>query len=193
MKLEAAHLLPGERIVLSKSANAVVTPTEYGLGRFPFDDYLGLVGMKGREAIGGKLHLTTTRLVFKSHALNRLKGSMSIFLPSIRDAADASRLATRKVRITTPSQQHEFVMWGIGGFLAALEAQRTAFGRDARQELLTTLPEHPEALGEGLEIRRSVALLFQAAGLLREALDSGPTDGGTVSTLVNLADLLYAE
>jgi hypothetical protein len=193
MKLTDAELLPGERRVLTKGANAIVRPTEYGLQRFPFDKYMGLVGMKNREAVGGKLHLTTARLVFKAHRLNRLKGSMSIFLPSVVGAADTSRLVTRKVRIDTPSQAFEFVMWGIEEFLSALESQRAALGQDQRAELIRTIREHPDALGGGLEASRGVDLLFRGGGQLVEVLKGAGKDRGLASSLINLADLLYEE
>jgi hypothetical protein len=191
MKLTDAELLPGERRVLTKRANAIVSPTDYGLERFPYDKHMGLVGMKDREAIGGKLHLTTARLVFKAHRINRLTGSMSIFLPSVVAAADTSHRVTRKVRIDTPSQAFEFVMWGIEEFLTALESQRAALGEEQRAELVAAIREHPEALGGGLEVSRKVDQLFGGRGSLVEVVEDLGGDAGIVASLVNLADLLY--
>jgi hypothetical protein len=51
MKLEESELLPDERRLLTKRANAIVNPTDYGLERLPFDKHMGKVGMKDREAI----------------------------------------------------------------------------------------------------------------------------------------------
>jgi hypothetical protein len=185
MKLDDSELLPGERRVLTKGANAIVNPTEYGLARLPFDKHMGSVGMKDREAIGGKLHLTTVRLVFKAHRINRLTGSMSIFLPSVVGAADSSRRVTRKVRIDTPSQTFEFVMWGIAGFLTALEDQRAALGPDQRAELIAAIREHPDVVGGGLEVGR----LLGAQGRL-EVLNDVFGDAVLVASLINIADLL---
>jgi hypothetical protein len=193
MRLSHSELLPGEQVVLSKRANAAVRPTDYGLERFPFGRYLGLVGMKDLEAIGGKLHLTTARLMFKAHSLNRVGGSMSIFLPSIREAADASRFVNRKVRIETASQQFEFVIWGVRKFLSALQSQRAAQGHDERAELLSAIREHPDLLVEGLTVSPGVdQFITQAARVLDTRPDPGD-DSGLVSSLINLADLLYED
>jgi hypothetical protein len=53
--------LRGEEYLVSKFANAVITPTDYGLSKFVADDLMWLGGMKNREALGGQLHLTTYR------------------------------------------------------------------------------------------------------------------------------------
>lgn len=69
MGMEAGDLLPGEKLALTKSANAVVSLSEHGLSRFAAGQLMWCVGMEGKEAIGGKLHLTDMRLVFKSHLI----------------------------------------------------------------------------------------------------------------------------
>jgi hypothetical protein len=189
MALARDDLLPGEELLLSKPTNAVIRPSEYGLERFPFDKYLPLVGMDGREAIGGKLHLTNYRLLFKAHGMNRVKGEFSVFLPTIRDTADASHRVTRKVRIETPSQQYEFVIWGITKFLAALTERRSRLGETEREELLAAIQAHPEVVSDDLEVNRSVDLLIRRSATTLQALKTAP-GRGVASTLVNLADLL---
>lgn len=72
MSILGNDLLPGEYLIMSKFANMVVSVQDSGLSRFAFDDYMGLVGMKGKEAIGGKAHLTNYRIIFKSHFFNRV-------------------------------------------------------------------------------------------------------------------------
>lgn len=96
MKLRGNDLLPNETLLVSKYANAIVTPTEYGLTRLVADDLLWTVGMKNQEAIGGKIYLTSQRLLFRSHSLNRLTGDIEVFLPTILTLSDTSQLWTRK-------------------------------------------------------------------------------------------------
>src|SRR5215212_2488047 len=116
MSLAAADLLPGEQVLESKPANAVVKLSEHGLSRFAFDKYMWVAGMKDKEAIGGHLSLTSYRLVFQAHALNRLHGRYSIFLPSIVSVRDASFLWTRKIAVATQLTEFQFVLWGIPRF-----------------------------------------------------------------------------
>lgn len=189
MALGERDLLAGEETILTKAANAVIRPNEYGLKRFPFDAFMPLVGMKGQEAVGGRLHLTNYRLVFASHRLNRARGTFSIFLPTITDAADVSRLATRKVSITTRSQEFGFVMWGIGAFLAALERCRREMDAARGAELVHAIQARPEVLGDELEVSRSVDLVIRGAAAVLDAVKA--TQGrGDASTLLNLLDLL---
>lgn len=189
MALAQEDLLPEEELLLSKATNAVIRPTEHGLARFPFDKYMPLVGMEGREAIGGKLYLTSYRLLFKAHGVNRVKGEFSIFLPTVRDAADASRGVTRKIRIDTPSQEYEFVIWGVRRFLVALDECRARLGETEREALLGAIRAHPEVVSDDLEVNRSVDLLVTRAATGLKALKTAP-GRGVASTLVNLADLL---
>src|SRR5215208_3245432 len=112
MTSSAVDLLPGEQVLESKASNAVVTLSDYGLSRFAFDKYMWVAGMKDKEAIGGTLALTSYRLVFQAHALNRLRGRYSIFLPAIMTLRDASFLWTRKIAVATPLTEFHFVLWG---------------------------------------------------------------------------------
>ena len=77
MKITDADLLDSEKLIQTKNANAVIKVDEHGLSRFAFDQLMWMVGMKGKEAIGGKIHLTNYRLIFKSHRINRLTGKFS--------------------------------------------------------------------------------------------------------------------
>jgi hypothetical protein len=108
MKVEDSELLPDERVILSNPANAVTRLDEYGLGRFPADQLMRVMGFAGKEAIGGRLHLTSYRLLFKSHRVNRVTGSFSIYLPTITGLADRSRWLPRKVEVTTGNQVFDF-------------------------------------------------------------------------------------
>jgi hypothetical protein len=188
MSVPDGVLLPGESILNTKRANAIVRPTDYGLARFPFDKYMGLVGMKGSEAVGGSLYLTAVRLIFRSHAVNRIGGTFSVFLPSIQEALDTSQLAVRKVRIVTASQHYEFVMWGIPSFLALLTAQRAEAVKIDTSRLLQLVAEHPGVFGADLGASRTVDLFVTGAASLLNTLEHVGHDGGLVSSLINFAD-----
>ncbi len=65
MNVEARDLLSDERVVLSKRANSVVRYTEQGLRQVAaLHTVLEAFGWGGKEAVGGKLHLTNYRLLF---------------------------------------------------------------------------------------------------------------------------------
>ena len=152
MSLPAPDLLPGEQVLESKPANAVVTLSDYGLSRFAFDKYLWVAGMKDKEAIGGRLWLTSYRLVFQAHAINRLRGRYSIFLPSIQALRDASFLWTRKVAVATRFTEFQFVLWGVPRFLARVEEARSRLTPDALPHLQRLAVEHYDRWGEGLQV-----------------------------------------
>jgi hypothetical protein len=151
-----SDLLQGERLLLSKFANAIIRPADYHLSRFAADDLLWLVGMKDKEAIGGKLHLTTYRLLFRSHAANRLTGEFELFLPAVLAVRDASYLWTRKFAIDTAATHQEFIIWGIRRFVEATDAARAAL----TAESLATIRESVLARGTTLALKTQDGVEF---------------------------------
>jgi len=151
MEPENSELLPGENIILSKGANAVIKLSEYGLSKFAFGQFMWVAGLKGKEAIGGKLSLTNYRLIFKSHRFNRLRGKFSIFLPAIAKMRDSSFLLTRKVAIVTKLTEFEFVIWGIPAFIKAVESAKAALKEDDIAKIRTYAVQYYERCGEGLQ------------------------------------------
>jgi hypothetical protein len=174
--LSAVDLLPGEQVLESKASNAVVTLSDHGLSRFAFDKYMWVAGMKEKEAIGGHLFLTSYRLVFQAHALNRLRGRYSIFLPAILSLRDASFLWTRKIAVATRSTEFQFVLWGIARFLRRVEEARSRLTPDAVRYLQGVAVEHFDRWGEGLQV---------VAGA--EQVNRAVLAGGEASTLFQLA------
>jgi hypothetical protein len=172
----AVDLLPGEQLLETRAANAVVKLSDYGLSRFAFDKYMWVAGMKGKEAIGGTLSLTSYRLVFQSHALNRLRGRYSIFLPAIVGVRDASFLWTRKLAVATPLTEFQFVVWGIPRFIQRLAEARARLTPQAVAALQGLAVEHFARWGEGLQT-------FGGA----ERINQLVLTGGKVSDLFQLA------
>ena len=124
MKLTQTDLLTGEELILSKPANAMVDVSEYGKGLLIYSGVLNMLGPRGIEGVGGKLHLTNYRLIFKSHIFNRTRGTTSIYLPTIQEVEDTSFLAAKTIKVSTPSQSFVFLVWGIPALLAAIKVQR---------------------------------------------------------------------
>lgn len=87
---------------------------------------------RGIEAVGGRLALTTRRLVFESHAFNvqtgvtivdradiaGVRGVWTKFLNLIPLAPNSIAVSTRD------GQEHRFVVFGRAAWLEALEAPR---------------------------------------------------------------------
>ncbi|MGW1746932.1 hypothetical protein ACWCRD_15240 [Streptomyces sp. NPDC002092] len=149
--LKPEELLPGEGIILRKNANAVIDLREAGLSRFAFDDLMWLVGMQGKEAIGGRIYLTNYRLVFKSHRFNRVRGTFSVFLPAIEEVRDASFAVTRQVAISTGMQDSTFVVWGVPRLIEAIEQCRAEFDPAYTVELAALVLAEPWKIGGGLQ------------------------------------------
>jgi hypothetical protein len=147
MALTDDDLLPGERHVMTKFANMIISIKENGLTRFAFDDYMHLVGMKGKEAIGGKAHLTNYRIIFESHYFNRVRGKHSIFLHNVVDVS----AAFNKLIVETSMQRFEFVMWFKKSFVEAAKQERDELDQSGLQKLKKAILARPEAIGEGLQ------------------------------------------
>jgi len=162
MKLKEADLLPGERLIKSKGCNSIISVSEAGLTRFAADKYMWAVGMKGKEAIGGNIHLTNYRLLFKSHKLNRVTGKVSIFLPVIRDVQNTSRLVVRQMSVCTDATELKFIIWGIPKFMAAIEQARTELMASDYSQLGQYATEYFDRCGDGMEIFGGLEQINQA-------------------------------
>jgi hypothetical protein len=184
-------LLAGENVILSKNANAIISVDEQGLSRFAFDQLMWTVGMQGKEAIGGRLHLTNFRLIFKSHAINRLTGKFSILLPTIQEVKDVSRFLTKKIEIVTKTQHFEFVVWGIPELIAAITAAKTKLTVEQIQSLGANAAADYQKLGDGLQVFRAIEALnrsFLTADDLTKvaAVAENRIQGSTVLNLMEL-------
>lgn len=88
MSLNQDEWLDGERNILERKSNLMINIKDYGMKKkFTFTN---------NEAIGGTLYLSNYRLIFKSHPINRVKGTYSILLTTIRSARDSSGLLMKK-------------------------------------------------------------------------------------------------
>ena len=152
MNITPEDLLPDEKLLLSKNSNAVIALSEYGLSQFAFDKYMWVVGMKNKEAIGGKLHLTNYRLIFKSHSINRLTGTFSIILPAITQIQDSSFLMTRKMSVDTRFNRFDFVIWGVADLIKQIEQAQKEFSEDDFERLRSNIVHSYDKFGGGLEV-----------------------------------------
>jgi hypothetical protein len=143
--LSGSVLYPGETLLETKGANAIITISDFGLDPI-FERSMRLVGLAGKEAIGGWLDLTSWRLIFRSHRYNRVTGSFSILLPTVLHVADASGLIRKIMRVTTHGATYDFVLWGVRGFISKIDAARAAADAD---EILNAIRGDPSLLGGG--------------------------------------------
>lgn len=182
MKLQDEDLLPGERLVITKPANAMIRRDDYGLSALPGEHALKLLGYAGQEALGGKLHLTNYRLLFKSHRVNRVVGAFSIYLPTITGLNDRSRWLAKKLEVVTRMQSFEFVVWGLPAFIRTIQAQ-------SAQVTVTQARELAIAAQAGGEMGRNQTFLKDAAMFALDALAvvQNPLDA---ANLLNLLDLV---
>jgi len=86
---------------------------------------------RGAESVGGKLYLTTQRLVFESHDFNIQTGSTVI---DLRDVARVEPAWTKFLNliplmpnsikvITKAGQEHSFVVFGRDKWIRTIEGQ----------------------------------------------------------------------
>ncbi len=151
MNIKPEDLFEGEKVILSKNSNLIVTPKEFGLKKFAYDDLLWTVGMKNKEALGGKIHLTNYRLVFISHSLNRLTGKTSIFLPTIKDVKDSSFQLTKKITVETYTSKVDFVIWGIDKVIKSIQEQQSDLNPSDIEKIRQLTISNPEKSSDGLK------------------------------------------
>ncbi|MFH8391464.1 hypothetical protein [Streptomyces sp. NPDC018036] len=178
--LNSEDLLPGEGIILRKNANAVIDVRAAGLSRFAFDDLMWLVGMRNKEAIGGRLYLTNYRLVFKSHRFNRVRGTFSIFLPCIEEVRNSSMAATRQVTVSTGTQDFTFVVWGVPQLIETVDACRAEFDATYVADLAATAVAEPWKLGAGFQTVAG----YEAVNVLMNSVRRRADDVSTTATAV---------
>ncbi|MEU2854583.1 hypothetical protein [Streptomyces syringium] len=156
MALSANDLLPGEVVQVSKNANVVITVDEVGLSRFAFDQLMWMVGLQGKEAIGGRLYVTNYRLVFNSHPFNRLRGRFSIFFPLVAGVRDTSSGIKRQIELSTGTHRFTFVVWGVPALIAAIDRIRQGLGPGQAEWLARAAVANSSQAGEGLRIARRI-------------------------------------
>jgi len=145
--MSESPLYPGEALLLTKKANAIITLAEHGLDP-KWDLALRPLGLGGKEAIGGWLDVTTWRLVFRSHDFNRLTGRFSILLPTVVRISNESSLIVKKLRVATHATQHDFIVWGVPELVRTIEVSQASTDT---QEILAQVEAAPRLLGSGLE------------------------------------------
>ncbi len=128
IELQPGDLLPGEVLLHSCLGNAALDPRAFGLKPFALGELMFLAGLKDRESVGGALHLTNLRLLFKSHRFNRLRGSFSMFLPSMQSVAHSGRFGFRKLHVATRLARLDFVVRDAPALAECIEAARAAYG-----------------------------------------------------------------
>jgi hypothetical protein len=186
--LQPQDLLPGERLLASRLANLVVDPARFGLRPFVFGDLGFLLGMKGKEVVGGALHLTNLRLLFKTHRLNRLHGAVSLFLPSIVAVEESRLLVMRRLRLRTESMQLEFNLLDVEGLRTPVECARADFGAD-EQAALAKLQQQLD----GLDTLKPDAAIDRINTVLHYGRKSQDVVQAAAAPLVAIGSLLASE
>jgi hypothetical protein len=190
MDIEQSDLFDGEQVLLSKAANSIIKINDYGLSRLPFDQLMPLVGFKGKEAIGGKLHLTSYRIVFKSHSINRLTGKFSIFLSTIQDVSDISRFISKKMAITTQTQTFEFVIWGIPALMHEINNAKNRLTIDQKDFIKSIAIADYQKIGVGLGLSGMLDKIIRNAPDVAENILEIAQDPISLASALNMLELL---
>lgn len=145
MQLEQQDLFKGERVVMERKANAIIDFKDFGMKKIKYSPF------RKHEAIGGKLYVTNYRLIFKSHAINRVRGMYSILLPTIQFVKDASVLVVKKIEVLSKDNTYIFVVWGIKELLEEIERVKSNLSVEEKMWLENIRESDEEKCGEGLK------------------------------------------
>lgn len=154
--IQQGKLLQGEKIIASEPANLIIKPKEFKLKSFAFDSLLWTVGMKDKEALGGKLHITNYRLIFKSHNFNRIRGDFSIFLPTIKTTQDFRMLIIKKIILETYSSKIEVVIDNPKAICRLIDEQKSNLTQQRIDEISTLIIQNPEKSSESLKSWKAI-------------------------------------
>jgi hypothetical protein len=170
--LPDASLLPGEVVLLSKQANLVIDPKQFGLQNFAFGDFLWAVGMKDKESLGGAMHLTNYRIIFKSHRWNRLRGMTSIFLPTIERLENRSVLVFPKLAVATKSAEVEFVVSDVDDVRSQIASASEQIDESTLAALQQHVSKHWEKCSDGLQSWDAINRLNDLFNLGKQATEA---------------------
>lgn len=160
MSFPEGNLLDGERAILKKNANMLVLSSAMGMAPMPSSGLVsGLLGGTADEALGGRLTLTTHRLVFTAHAVNRITGSFSLFLPTINQLDDLGSLLVKRMRVSTDTYAITFVVWGVPALMAAIGEARERLAATPG-DLIDAVLAHPASLGPDADFAPIAARLL---------------------------------
>jgi hypothetical protein len=165
--VDVGPLLPGENVLYQGKANALISPKEHALGPFATGGALmTLAGLEGKEAIGGKLYVTTVRLIFSSHRFNRLRGRLATPISLITRAERFRNGLTMGLEVETEQSTQKFVSWSPDKSVAAIaEVQKLQVGRpDIAEQFDAALADQLGGwkVDAGLDGLNSVARVFFA-------------------------------
>jgi hypothetical protein len=139
LHLTQNDLLSDETVIIEKNVNAIIKLKDYNLRSISHANW------GGTEPVGGRLHLTNYRLIFASHAINRVVGTFSILLPTIQQVKDTSFLLNRRIEISTQAQIFEFNVWGIPEFIASITSTRDRIDAKGKEALVAKITqEYPK-------------------------------------------------
>ncbi|MHC5825823.1 MAG: GRAM domain-containing protein, partial [Nostoc sp.] len=115
---------------------------------------ISIIGFKDKEAIGGMLHLTNYRLIFKSHIFNRVKGKFSIFLPTIKNIHDTSQFLTKKIEVITQIQVYEFVVWDVPALIQYINFAISSLTDKQKMNIKGFIINESDKIGDGLQFSK---------------------------------------
>jgi hypothetical protein len=167
MLIRKPELVSGESILSDWPANFIIKISDYGLSKFCADAHMWTVGMKGKEALGGRLFVTSYRVIFATHPLNRVVGEFSIPLELIAGVKNKSFLVVRKIAVLCTLGDFEFVIWNIARFMALIEQQRRALDVNGWHAVLSS--EKGVLMGGSLHISSAMEVANKALNVIGAA------------------------
>lgn len=158
-EINQEKLIGVEKIITSELANLVIKPKDFKLKSFAFDSLLWTVGMKNKESLGGKLHITNYRLIFKSHKLNRVRGDFSIFLPTIKATRDFSLLFMKKIILETYSSKIEIVIDKPKELCKLIDDLKKDLSQQTIKHIQTQITQNPGKCSDSLKQWKAINIV----------------------------------
>jgi len=173
LDLKNEELYTEEKYILSKNANSIIKLSDYGLKAIRGTaSAMKLIGFEGQETIGGRIHLTNYRIIFQSHAANRLKGKFSIFLNTINGVEDISQFISKKIEIKTLTQNFVFVVWGIPALMQEIQSAKEKMTSEQILKLEKLIKTEQEKIGSGLEFSKAMNYIVENSDKISSGLSN---------------------
>lgn len=149
-KIDPGILLEGETVLHRDPANWIIRPKDFKMKNIAFDSLMWVVGMKDKEGVGGVLYVTNYRLIFQSHQINRIRGTVSIFFPTISAIDDGSTFLSKKIFVQTQTVRTEFVVSDFDKVVFNFNRAKNALTKGELVKLQLKIKAHPEKCGNQL-------------------------------------------
>lgn len=152
-RLTESDLLPGERVVLRRNARMLPGTAEARAAQAEDGQAEDGQAEDGQE-VGGRLYLTSYRLVFRARTAHAPYRTVSVFLPTVKDIRHTPAGRKWRVEFRTGTDGFTFVVRGVLRLIAETVLRVDADAIHVKHLAELALADLPTACGDPTVLQR---------------------------------------